>query len=195
MEIAYIKNHSSLVHFELNPKSEEVKKVNKDLTDLSETSYSLIIFQNDEDNLNNLSKIIEIESKFCPVVPDTSLNLNLETIESMSRSDISSLVAKISKSWVLKNNLDLIENNYKVTNHLKSLWLNDRNSFFEELWFLLKTNLFTSQLDIIFHDLKEPTEAQKEKGAKPELMYAVVKGNKKQQIFEAKDQESKLMEE
>jgi len=195
MKIAYIKSHTSMTEFKLDEKAQNITKVTKDLTDLKETSYSLIIFSNNEENLVAISGIIEHESKFCPVVPDSSLGLDLEKIESLECSDLLLLNHKITKSWVLKNNLSLIENNYKVTNHLKDLWQNDRNSFFEELWFILKTNLATSKLEIIFHDLKEPTDAQKEKGAKAELMYAVVKGNKTQQIFEAKELESKLMQE
>ena len=69
------------------------------------------------------------------------------------------------------------------------LLTNDRNAFFEELWFILKTNLATHELNIIFHDLKEPTEKQKEKGAKSQLCYSFVSGKKTPQIFDGKEKE------
>lgn len=193
MIIGYIKNHSTLIEFKIQ--NNEVLKVSSDLSQIRDKAYSLILLNSKDESIEAISKIIENESKHCPVVTDSSVNLDLEALESLSSSEMATFTQKIFKSWVLKNNLNLIENNFNTVKHLSNLWLNDRNAFFEELWFTLKTNIGASNVEIIFHDLKEPTEAQKEKGAKNQLMYAYVKGTKNQQIFEAKDAQTNLMQE
>ena len=44
------------------------------------------------------------------------------------------------------------------------LWPNDRSGFFEELWFILKTNLGASNLKLIYNDMiKSKNEHEKNK--------------------------------
>ena len=57
------------------------------------------------------------------------------------------------------------------------------------------TNLATTNLNIIFHDLKEPTEKQAEKGEKPRLCFSYVQGTKVPHLFEGKAKEEVLMKE
>jgi hypothetical protein len=191
MIIGYIKNHSTLVEF--HTKNNEVSKISTDLSKVRDTNYNLLILNSTDETIEQLDKTIEAEGKHCPVVTDSSVNLSLEILDSISAQELETISSKIFKSWVLKNNLNLIESLYNTTKHLDNLWLNDRNAFFEEMWFLLKTNIGADKIDIIFHDLKEPTDAQKEKGAKNQLIYAIVKGEKNQQIFEAKEAQNNLM--
>lgn len=193
MIIGYIKNHSTLIEF--HTKNNEITKVSTDLSKVRDTNYSLLILNSNDETIEQLDKVIEAEGKHCPVVTDSSVNLPLETLESINAQELKDISSKVFKSWVLKNNLNLIEGLYNTTKHLDNLWLNDRNAFFEEIWFLLKTNIGASKIDIIFHDLKEPSDAQKEKGAKNQLIYAIVKGEKNQQIFEAKEAQNNLMQE
>lgn len=192
MIIGYIKNHSTLIEFHI--KNDQISKVSSDLSKVRDTNYNLIILNSKDESIDQITKVIESEGRHCPVVSDSSVNLSLETLERLSAQDLNIVSRKIFNSWVLKNNLNLIENLYSTTNHLDNLWLNDRNAFFEEMWFLLKTNIGADKIEIIFHDLKEPSDAQKEKGAKNQLIYAVVKGKKNQQIFEAKEAQNNLMQ-
>ena len=68
------------------------------------------------------------------------------------------------ENWILQNNVSLIEEIFKVRNHLLNLWPNDRSGFFEELWFILKTNLGATNLKLIYNDMiKAKTENEKNK--------------------------------
>lgn len=92
--------------------------------------------------------------------------------------------------WTLHNNISLIEELFKVLPHLNQLWPNERTTFFEELWHLLKLNLGTTELKIIFNTLHP---AQKE-GQKDKLSRAVISGTRTGQPFEGSDVEDQIME-
>jgi hypothetical protein len=52
-----------------------------------------------------------------------------------------------------------------------SLWPNDRSGFFEELWFILKSNLGATNLKLIYNDLiKAKNENEKNKLVKVKIV-------------------------
>lgn len=148
-----------------------------------------------ESEAGNLASYINKEEKFYPIFTLESINQDTENLESLNYEQLLELYKKVSARWILNNNLKTIEQLAPTTKYLKDLWVKDRNSFFEELWFFLKTNLATTELNLIFHDLKEPTEKQAEKGEKPKLCFSYVQGEKIPQLFEGKDKEAVLMKE
>lgn len=164
-----------------------------DTLNLGDETLAMAIYPESESG--NLASYIEKEHKFYPIFTAESLNQDLESIKLLNYEQLLELYQKVSTRWLLNNNLKSIEQLPPITNYLKDLWVKDRNSFFEELWFFLKTNLATTELSIIFHDLKELTEKQSEKGEKPKLCYSYVQGEKIPQLFEGKDKEAVLMKE
>jgi hypothetical protein len=66
---------------------------------------------------------------------------DVNIFEKMSYEDARIVFDKMRENWILQNNISMIEEMFKVRNHLLSLWPNDRAGFFEELWFIIKTNL------------------------------------------------------
>ena len=78
------------------------------------------------------------------------------------------------ENWILQNNISLLEEIFKVRNHLLGLWPNDRSGFFEELWFILKSNLGASNLVLYYNDIiKSKNENEKNK-----LIKVKVKGDR-----------------
>lgn len=113
-----------------------------------------------EDFLNGL----ENEIKFYPIRSQTEFSLSLESFEKLSYQEAKSIFDKMRENWILQNNISLIEELFKVRNHLLGLWPNDRSGFFEELWFILKTNLGASNLRLIYNDMvKSKQEHEKNK--------------------------------
>jgi hypothetical protein len=165
-----------------------------DLVGLKEESLQMLLID-ETVNLESFQKSLNDENKFYPILNLESVNLDKDSIELLSGPDLIKLFSKVSTRWILNNNIKTIEQIYPTVSYLKNMWVQDRNSFFDEIWFLLKTNLATNELNIIFHDLKEPTQKQQEKGDKPTLCYSYVQGTKIPNLFQGKEKEAMLMKE
>lgn len=165
-----------------------------DLVGLKEENLNMLLV--DESlNLESFQKSLNDEHKFYPILSLDSVNMNQDSFNALNANELEVLFTKVSSRWILSNNIKTIEQVYPTISYLKNLWVQDRNSFFDEVWFLIKTNLATSELNIIFHDLKEPTQKQQEKGDKPSLCYSYVQGKKVPNLFQGKEKEAKLMQE
>ena len=193
-KIALANSENTALIFDLNFKEQSMASRRVDLVTLPDEEIdSLFYDQNDE--CQTLGNIIQKEDKFYPIIPLQTLGLSKENCESLEFAELAQSYEKATTRWVLQNNIKQIEQLYPTIKYLKDLWVKDRNSFFEELWFIVKSNLATTELNIIFHDLKEPSEKQAEKGEKPSLCYSYVKGNKLPHLFEGKESEEYLMKE
>ncbi len=107
---------------------------------------------------------LENELKFYPVRSNSEFGLSVDKFEKLSYDDARAIFDKMRENWILQNNISLIEEMFKVRNHLLGLWPNDRSGFFEELWFILKSNLGATNLKLIYNDMiKAKTENEKNK--------------------------------
>ena len=78
---------------------------------------------------------------------------------------------KILSHWILQNNLNLLHHFFDYLEHLKSLYPNERTSFFEELWHLLKKNLGAQDFKIVFnHLLQKQTKTKTNKATLTRMM-------------------------
>ena len=124
---------------------EEVKEV--------ELNGLLFDGQISEATLNSLRD----EFKFYPIIKSETVQMAATVFESVSFENALSLLKKMQTSWVLQNNLTLLEEFFSVLEHLEKLWPNQRTEFFEHLWFILKSNLGATNLQIIFNDIELST--------------------------------------
>jgi len=107
---------------------------------------------------------LESEIKFYPIRSNSEFGLNVEQFEKLNYEEGKKIFDRMRDNWILQNNISLIEEVFKVRNHLLGLWPNDRSGFFEELWFLLKSNLGATNLKLIYNDLiKSKNENEKNK--------------------------------
>lgn len=114
---------------------------------------------------------LESELKFYPIRSDAEFGLTAEKFEKLSYEEAKIIFDKMRENWILQNNISMIEEIFKVRNHLLGLWPNDRSGFFEELWFILKTNLGASNLKLIYNDLiKAKNENEKNKLIKVKII-------------------------
>lgn len=102
---------------------------------------------------------------------------NEEQFNSLDFESAKSLLMRDQASWLLQNNLNLLQKLIPYTDHLKALWANDRQAFMEELWHILKNNLGTRSLKIVFNSIKK---AQNE-NEKDQLIKAMTEGERKPQ--------------
>ncbi|MBC76309.1 MAG: hypothetical protein CME64_09865 [Halobacteriovoraceae bacterium] len=191
INIGLVKSESQFLLKELKVDSSTVESRVLDTVEIKDTNLNLLFFLG-QNPPEGLQKTFEDEEKFYPVVGADSLGLDVESFESLNYEELCDLYAKVNARWILNNNIKTVEHIYPTITYLKDLWRTDRNAFFEELWFLIKTNLGTTQLTAIFHDVKEP---RSEKNDKPSLSHSYVTGFKSPQIFEGEEKEEKVMKE
>jgi hypothetical protein len=117
---------------------------------------------------------LENDLKFYPIRSAVEFNLSAESFEKMDYASAKNIFDKMRENWILQNNLTLIEELFKTRQHLISLWPNDRSGFFEELWFILRSNLGAKNLVFIYNDIiKSKNEHEKNK-----LIKVKVRGNR-----------------
>lgn len=191
LNIGFIKSENQFLLKTIDRQSKDFESKVLDTIEIKETPLNLLFFSG-ENPPEGLQKTISEESKFYPILSADSLGLEREVFDTLSFEDLGELYAKVNARWILNNNISTIEEMYGTTNHLRDLWANDRNAFFEELWFVLKQNLATAELTAIFHDVKESSG---EKADKPSLIHSFVTGEKRPQIFEGGAKEETLMKE
>lgn len=190
LNIGFIKSESQFSIFKVDTNTQEIESNILDTIEISKSNLNLLFYTNEED-IQGLAKVIEEENKFYPVLNSNSLGVSLDDFSQYNSKDAMDVFSKVSSRWLLNNNIQTIEQVYSLISYLRDLWKNDRNNFFEELWYLIKTNLGTTDLSVIFHDL---IEENPEKNEKAQLKYSTCKGKKSPEIFDATDSESVVME-
>lgn len=134
-----------------------------DLAEAKNVSIQGYIFA-EELKSDDFMSALESEIKFYPIRSNNEFGINVEQFEKLSYEEAKKIFDRMRDNWILQNNISLIEEIFKVRNHLLGLWPNDRSGFFEELWFLLKSNLGASNLKLIYNDMiKSKNENEKNK--------------------------------
>lgn len=192
IKVGFVKSSTQIMLKDIDKINKSINSMIFDATELKDQELNLLLFD-PADDLEGLESNFNEEGKFYPVAPSDTLGLEKDIFEDLNAEELLDVYSRVNARWILNNNIKTIEQIYSLITYLRDLWVNDRNSFFEELWFILKTNLATHELTIIFNDVKEPSEKQKEKGAKPQLCHSFVTGNKSPQIFEGTEKEDKIM--
>lgn len=172
LSIAFVKNENQVMYHDFSNPSEraqifEIEELENRETDTIFVPTELL---NNEEVVEKISK----ESKYTPVKPISSEILNLDTFEGLNVEQAMDLTKKVNTAWVLQNNLNLLENLFENINHLKALWPNDRTTFFEELWFLLKNNLGSKNLKLAYNHMQKA----KKDTEKNQLIRVVIEGKK-----------------
>ncbi len=138
----------------------------------SENLQGLIYLNNlkSEDLINQL----ESETKFYPIRSNEDMSLTVEKFEKLSYEEATKIFEKLHDPWVLQNNITTVEELFRAKTHLNNLWPNDRTGFFEEFWFLLRSQLGASEITIVYNDMIKATKD----GEKNRLIKVKVKGTR-----------------
>ncbi len=167
--IAFLKNSEQFIFKTFNSENKNNSKI-LSFDDLKFEKVDGLIFNQDLKN-EDFETIIESELKFYPIRSNTDLSIDASQFESLSFDQAKPLFDKIRENWILQNNLNLIEEIFKTQKHLLNLIPNDRASFFEELWFILKANLGAQNIKLYYNDLiKAKNENEKNKLVKVKII-------------------------
>lgn len=188
--IGFVTSENQINIKKLNFSNKEIESKVVDSIELRDHPFNLLLTT--EDDVDAIESKIQLEQKFYPIVSCGQLGVNKDEYEQMSFDELFELYSKVNSRWVLNNNISTIEQSFSLINYLKDMYINDRDNFFEELWFIIKSNLATTDLTMIYHDLKE-TQGKKDKNERPQLTYSVISGTKIPNISAATEKEELLM--
>ncbi len=182
--IALVATSEQVIINKMDRATQESSQAIVSIGEIEEENIHLLFFLADNPETQN---ILEKESKFYPCANGANYEITEESFNSMTVESAYELFIPIYSKWLLVNNVSLIEEMFPTASYLKDLWTNDRNSFFEELWFLLRSNLGTAQLRIIFNDLDQNENKDK-------LINSAVLGQKFPEIQPGGGAEKELMD-
>lgn len=184
LKLGFLAQENSLQVLTLNTESHEVTKERTDLAQMSKFNLNMLVYS---DELEQVPEKITSQNKFFPVTTFNQIG-NAQAPESLDFGGLVEMYHSVADRWVIKNNLNSITNMIQLAKYLIDLWSKDRHGFFEELWYLLKTNTKCSELTIVFHDVQGEED-------KESLCYSQVKGTKVPNIQPGTQIEESLMKE
>lgn len=174
--LAFVKNTNQvLLKNFMNSQGETPKKsAIMEIEDLKDHEAKVILVPEEFVSNDEVFQKLSPEIKFAPIKKSEQVNLDSDKFDNLDYESAQKIYEKAYQSWVLQNNLNLIGNIFEVTDRMKALWPNDRTSFFEELWFLLKNNIGATNLKVFFNHM---IKAKKD-GEKNQLTRIKVEGDK-----------------
>jgi hypothetical protein len=186
-KVALIKSETQFVlrSFETDSDNDSIKIC--DLEELSKKALQAIFVP--LELRSNLSHVLETLEKTTPVRRLEDFSVTSNQWSELSREEIFKLTTQAMTPWMLHNGISLVEELKPVSEHLKELWPNDRTSFFEELWSLTKRTWGTTELKMIYNDLANQVESDKNK-----LVRSMISGKRVGHPQEAGEIEIKIMD-
>lgn len=187
--IGILKSPHQFTQLSFSVDSEKPESEVHDIDDLSRAEIDACFYPKatlDEQGPIILGEIV----KSIPVRSLEEVGLTDLDEKQVTAENIHEALKKAYGPWTLHNNISLIDELFKVIPHLNQLWPNERTTFFEELWHLLKLNLGTTELKIIFNTV----QAAEKEGQKDKLSRAMVSGTRVGHPLEGGDVESQIME-
>jgi len=185
--LGYIKNDNQFLLRQFGGEERDRGKL-MDLEELKDADLNGLIYTENfltEENKPTLFELI----RFFPLRKGEEFSLSHEAFEDLDEDNAHKIYEKMSEPWVLANNLSLLEELFTVIKHMKGLYPNERTAFFEELWFILKSNLGATDLKIIYNDI----EMAKKESEKNKLVRVRVEGNRNPNPVSGGEMEDKLM--
>jgi hypothetical protein len=187
--LGFVKYVGQLVVQELDLITHEMTQKLIDITELPETHLQALII-GQEDHFTELHSLLVKEKSLYPILDAKDFKISLLEFENLNSVKCRELFEKIQHRWLVFQNMNAVEHLIPTYNHLSPLWMNDRITFFEELWHWLNLNLGTVQLSLYFNDIEQIEEH--EKNARPKLTQSVLSGGKKAHFKQANTAESEI---
>lgn len=184
LSFAFINNNEQLFIHGFDQDGQAFNK-RLDAQDIEDHSFNMLFLSEDASSDMALEK-----SKFIPVRRASDFHLTEENFQELGTDQIQKIYENAQSTWTLSNNISLLNEFFAVIDHLRALYPNQRTTFFEELWYVLKRNIGAFELKIIFNDI---IKAKKE-GQKDQLVQNFVGGETLPEVERGSEIEEKLME-
>ena len=151
--LAYVKSKKQFILRNFTSPPHPVKDKWLEWAEIGEHPVQAVIFSDELNSDREFMEEIRQESRYLAIRSDADLPISFEQFQSLDHSRAQKILRQIQGGQVLKSNLSLLEEFFDVLKHLKELYPDDRMSFFEELWFILKNNLGAKDLKLVYNDI------------------------------------------
>lgn len=195
ISLGYVRSASQLLVKELDWNQNTLQSRLIDVTDLPDQNLQGL-FVGDDDHFSSLVSMLEKETRHYPILDARAEDLSFSAFENMPAQQFRDLYGRLTARWTLSQNMNSVENLYKLTVHLRELWKKDRLSFFEEFWYWMKRNLGSVDLTIYFNDVVQTEEKDEnnEKRERPKLTQSLLTGTKNAHFQQGGPKEKELMQ-
>lgn len=195
ISLGFVRSGSQVLIKELNWVQNSLDSKIIDVTDLPDHNLQAL-FIDDNEHFSSLVSLLEKEKAHYPILDARDENISMGSFETMPAQQFKDTYLKILNRWTLHQNLNTVENMWKITSHFRELWKKDRLSFFEEFWYWMKRNLGATDLTIIFNDVisTEEKDENNEKRERPKLTQSLLSGTKKANFVQGSAKEKELMQ-
>lgn len=170
--------------------SSQKKVITTDLAECSDQEIAMLLIDQNIENDSILGELEKLKNLY-PIIFAQDTQIDVNNFENIQFEQIVKEYKNFSNRWGTQNTIGVLEEIFALKSHLSSLYLKERNTFFEELWHLLKKTIPAYDLSILFHDISEVDEDKK--NDRPQLIETVLEGTIKPQFRVANDSEKAIM--
>jgi hypothetical protein len=147
------------------------------LDQLFQHSFQAVTIAPNSDRQPEISAWIEAHRAEIPVDIECIFKGQIEELKSMEYGKARQLLETLQSGWVVTNNIKQIRSTFSTSKELKNLWQNHRDKCAQLLWKIIRNNMATTSLTIIYHDLLPKGEKKRDK-----LMLVSASGEKTPKI-------------
>lgn len=160
-------NQISVLNFDCKDQSVTRKII--DIIDFEQENFQ-ILFYDPSIESDEVLTYVKKQQQYYPIISAATVDLTEEKFSNLNFNDGLGLTKNFLSKWLLKTNLNTLAEIFELTAHLKTLWKSDRYAFFHELWYVMRNNLATPEVKIIFHDVIE----KKDEHDKDKLIFSTL---------------------
>lgn len=195
LTLGFVRSGSQILVKDVDCLQNQVSTRLIDATDLPDQNLQGL-FVGQTEHFEQLMSLLEKEKSHYPILDSSNFDLAYTGFEEMPAFQFKELATTVTGRWQMSHNFKSLETIVQFTSHMKTLWLKDRLSFHEELWYWLKRNLAAVDVSIIFNDIVQTEEKTEDgqKEQKPKLTQSMISGSKKANFISGGGKEQALMD-
>ncbi|MFZ4712358.1 MAG: hypothetical protein ACOYL6_01485 [Bacteriovoracaceae bacterium] len=161
--LGFLKSAHQVMVKTVNLKEDRSEDKTIDIADIGDENLQILFYPEELEN-QDVMAVLAPYTKYFPLVKANLYQINEDVFKTLEVPASWKLSKEVMMRVLMKNNINTLREIFPLSTHLKNLWMKDRYAFFHEVWFLLRSNLGSPEVKILFHDVHEKeSETEKHK--------------------------------